>query len=190
MESPFIIFIVEDDPWYGQLLHYHLSLNPENTVHLWTSGQECLDNMHLLPDVVTIDFSLPDISGDKLLSTLRQRWPEVPLIVISAQRQDCDGRAAAQDGRVRLPGEGRQHQGSSLERRAEAARNQRPAPTREKPGKPAAGQVRFQQNHEGQQPGHQAHLRPDGEGRPNAGQRVHQPAKRARARSWWPRPFT
>ncbi|MBU6121969.1 sigma-54-dependent transcriptional regulator [Hymenobacter siberiensis] len=85
MESPFIIFIVEDDPWYGQLLHYHLSLNPENTVHLWTSGQECLDNMHLLPDVVTIDFSLPDISGDKLLSTLRQRWPEVPLIVISAQ---------------------------------------------------------------------------------------------------------
>ncbi|MFC6223363.1 sigma-54-dependent transcriptional regulator [Hymenobacter artigasi] len=85
MESPFIIFIVEDDPWYGQLLHYHLSLNPENTVHLWTSGQECLDNMHLLPDVVTIDFSLPDISGDKLLSTLRLRWPEVPLIVISAQ---------------------------------------------------------------------------------------------------------
>ncbi|WP_210517302.1 sigma-54-dependent transcriptional regulator [Hymenobacter terricola] len=85
MGIPFIIFIVEDDPWYGQLLHYHLSLNPENTVHLWTSGQECLDNMHLLPDVVTIDFSLPDISGDKLLSTLRQRWPEVPVIVISAQ---------------------------------------------------------------------------------------------------------
>ena len=85
MDVSFIIFIVEDDPWYGQLLHYHLSLNPENTVHLWTSGQECLNNMHLQPDVVTIDFSLPDISGDKLLSTLQQRWPEVPLIVISAQ---------------------------------------------------------------------------------------------------------
>lgn len=87
MEFPFIIFIVEDDPWYGQLLHYHLSLNPENTVYLWTSGQECLDNMHLLPDVVTIDFSLPDISGDKLMLKLKERWPEVPLIVISAQEK-------------------------------------------------------------------------------------------------------
>ncbi|HET9502399.1 MAG TPA: sigma-54 dependent transcriptional regulator [Hymenobacter sp.] len=85
MEAPFTIFIVEDDPWYGQLLHYHLSLNPEDTVQLWTSGQECLDNMHLRPDVVTIDFSLPDISGDKLLARLRQRWPEIPVIVISAQ---------------------------------------------------------------------------------------------------------
>jgi two-component system response regulator AtoC len=85
MDAPFTIFIVEDDPWYGQLLHYHLSLNPEDTVHLWTSGQECLDNMHLRPDVVTIDFSLPDISGDQLLARLRQRWPEVPVIVISAQ---------------------------------------------------------------------------------------------------------
>ncbi len=85
MDSPFTIFIVEDDPWYGQLLHYHLSLNPDDTVQLWASGQECLDNMHLRPDVVTIDFSLPDISGDKLLARLRQRWPEVPVIVISAQ---------------------------------------------------------------------------------------------------------
>ena len=85
MDSPFTIFIVEDDPWYGQLLHYHLSLNPEDTVQLWTSGQECLDNMHRQPDVVTIDFSLPDISGDKLLAKLRLRWPDVPVIIISAQ---------------------------------------------------------------------------------------------------------
>jgi len=85
MEIPFTIFIVEDDPWYGQLLHYHLSLNPTDQVHLWTSGQECLQHMHLQPDVVTIDFSLPDVSGDKLLLQLKQRWPEVPVVVISAQ---------------------------------------------------------------------------------------------------------
>ena len=85
MDTPFTIFIVEDDPWYGQLLQYHLSLNPDDTVQLWASGQECLDNMHLRPDVVTIDFSLPDISGDKLLARLRLRWPEVPVIIISAQ---------------------------------------------------------------------------------------------------------
>ena len=42
--------------------------------------------MHLQPDVVTINFSLPDIAGDKLL-TLRKCWPELPLIVISAQNK-------------------------------------------------------------------------------------------------------
>jgi two-component system, NtrC family, response regulator AtoC len=87
MDAPFTIFIVEDDPWYGQLLHYHLSQNPDDDVHLWTSGQECLDNMHLQPDVVTIDFSLPGMAGDKLLQTMRQRWPELPLIIISAQNK-------------------------------------------------------------------------------------------------------
>jgi len=87
MEIPFTIFIVEDDPWYGQLLHYHLSLNPTDHVHLWTSGQECLQHMHTQPDVVTIDFSLPDVSGDKLLQQLKQRWPDVPVIVISAQNK-------------------------------------------------------------------------------------------------------
>ena len=87
MDIPFTIFIVEDDPWYGQLLHYHLSLNPDDNVHLWTSGQECLANMHLRPDVVTIDFSLPDISGDKLLLRLKERWPEVPVVIISAQNK-------------------------------------------------------------------------------------------------------
>ena len=43
--------------------------------------------MHLQPDVVTINFSLPDIAGDKLLLTLRKCWPELPLIVISAQNK-------------------------------------------------------------------------------------------------------
>ena len=85
MDVPLTIFIVEDDPWYGQLLHYHLSQNPADQVHLWTSGQACLDHLHLRPDVVTIDFALPDTSGDRLLHTLRQRCPALPLIVISAQ---------------------------------------------------------------------------------------------------------
>ena len=52
MDAPFTIFIVGDDPWYGQLLH-HFTFNSTDTVHLWTSDQDCLNNMHLQPDVVT-----------------------------------------------------------------------------------------------------------------------------------------
>ncbi|RSK43108.1 response regulator, partial [Hymenobacter rigui] len=82
---PFSIVIVEDDPWYGQLLQYHLSLNPDYQVTLYTSGQELLRNLHRLPDVVTLDFGLPDIEGRELLRRIREQQPELPVIIISAQ---------------------------------------------------------------------------------------------------------
>jgi len=82
---PFSIVIVEDDPWYGQLLQYHLSLNPDYQVTLYTSGQELLRNLNSLPDVVTIDFGLPDMEGRELLRRIRERQPDLPIIVISAQ---------------------------------------------------------------------------------------------------------
>ncbi len=81
----FRVLIVEDDPWYGQLLQYHLSLNPDYSVALCGSGQDCLAALRDPPDVVTIDFSLPDVTGDKLLRQIRERQPELPVIVISAQ---------------------------------------------------------------------------------------------------------
>lgn len=83
--TPFHIAIIEDDPWYGQLLQYQLSLNPDYCVSLYSSGQEFFGSLPERPDVVTIDFSLPDISGDQLLKKLRERFPELPVIVISAQ---------------------------------------------------------------------------------------------------------
>jgi len=36
------IFIVEDDPWYGQILEYHLSLNPDFRTTRFLSGEEVL----------------------------------------------------------------------------------------------------------------------------------------------------
>lgn len=87
LPQPFSIVIVEDDPWYGQLLQYHLSLNPDYHVTLYTSGQEFLRNLTDAPDVVTIDFGLPDMEGRELLRRIRERQPELPVIVISAQNR-------------------------------------------------------------------------------------------------------
>ena len=61
------IFVVEDDVFFGQTLKYHLSLNPDYTVHLFEKGKDCLSNFHLKPDIICLDFGLPDISGDVLL---------------------------------------------------------------------------------------------------------------------------
>lgn len=83
----FTIFIVEDDPWYGQLLRHHLSLNPDYDIKLFTTANECLASLHLHPDVVCIDFGLPDLSGDKLLAKIKAVNNQLPVVVISGQEE-------------------------------------------------------------------------------------------------------
>jgi two-component system, NtrC family, response regulator AtoC len=81
------IYIVEDDPWYGEILAYHLSLNPDYKVTRFESGKECLAKMSAKPDLVTIDFSLPDMKGDELFKKIRELNPHIPVIIISAQEE-------------------------------------------------------------------------------------------------------
>lgn len=80
------IFIVEDDPWYGQILEYHLGLNPDFKITRFLSGEDCLRNLYLQPDLITIDFSLPDTDGEKLYQKIVEFSPGVPVIIISAQK--------------------------------------------------------------------------------------------------------
>lgn len=84
---PFKIFIVEDDPWYGEVLKHHLSLNPDYEINLFTTAQECLKNLHTSPDVICIDFGLPDMTGDKLLENIKSRNNEIPVVIISGQEE-------------------------------------------------------------------------------------------------------
>jgi DNA-binding NtrC family response regulator len=81
------IFIVEDDPWYGEILAYHLGLNPDYKITRFETGKECLSKMHLKPDLMTIDFSLPDMQGDELFEKIQETNPHVPVIIISAQEE-------------------------------------------------------------------------------------------------------
>ncbi|MGK7393133.1 MAG: sigma-54-dependent transcriptional regulator [Candidatus Cyclobacteriaceae bacterium M3_2C_046] len=83
----FVIFIVEDDPWYGELLKYHLSLNEDYEVNLFRSGEECLNKLFQKPDVVVMDFGLPDITGDRLLAQVKAYDNTIPVVVISGQEE-------------------------------------------------------------------------------------------------------
>jgi len=83
--SFFSIMIVEDDPWYGKILQHHISLNPDYKVSRFLSGKECLQNLHQKPDLITIDFSLPDMDGAALFKKIKEYNPEIPVIVISSQ---------------------------------------------------------------------------------------------------------
>lgn len=70
--SNFKIFLVEDDPWYGQLLRHHLSLNPDFEIDLFRTAKECLLALHHRPDLICMDYGLPDMKGDQLLAEIHE----------------------------------------------------------------------------------------------------------------------
>ncbi len=83
--SAYNIFMVEDDKWYGELLQYHISLNPDYKITRFETAKDCLNKLYLQPDLITIDISLPDMQGDKLYQKIREIDKHVPVIVISSQ---------------------------------------------------------------------------------------------------------
>ena len=83
--SSFKIFLVEDDEFYGKLLRHHLSLNPDYDVEVYTSGKELLENIYKRPDVISLDYSLPDISGAELLRKIKKQYSDIPVIIVSGQ---------------------------------------------------------------------------------------------------------
>lgn len=85
MSQPFTVFIVEDDSFYGSMLEYHLQLNPDYVVHRFEDGKTVLDYLHKRPSAITLDYSLPDFSGDEILRRILKILPDVPVIIISGQ---------------------------------------------------------------------------------------------------------
>jgi len=83
--SSFKIFIVEDDRFYGELLKRHLQLNPENEVYLYQNGKDCLANLYRMPDMISLDYRLPDFSGDSILKKVHADYPDLPVVIVSGQ---------------------------------------------------------------------------------------------------------
>jgi DNA-binding NtrC family response regulator len=79
------VYVVEDDPWYGEILKHHLDQNPLLEVSLFTNARDCIQEVDRKPDVVCVDYGLPDMDGDMLLEQLLLRIPDLPVIIISGQ---------------------------------------------------------------------------------------------------------
>jgi DNA-binding NtrC family response regulator len=81
------IFVVEDDPAYTKFLKYVLALNPDFEPEFFTSGKACIAQLHKKPSIVTLDYSLPDMEGEKVLKSIREFDPDISVIIVSAQEK-------------------------------------------------------------------------------------------------------
>lgn len=88
-ERPVKIFVVEDNEWYNKLLVYTLSLNPDYEIRSFFNARDFLNSLHESPDIVTLDYRLPDLSGLEVLKRIREDNNDIQVILISEQ-EDID----------------------------------------------------------------------------------------------------
>ena len=87
MESTVKIFVVEDDPTYKKYLEYVLGLNPDFEVNFFSSGGDCIKHLHLKPQIIALDYTLPDLSGEEVLKKVKVFNPDIQVIIVSAQEK-------------------------------------------------------------------------------------------------------
>ncbi len=85
-----LIFIVDDDKVILNLLEYTFKSKEGYNVKTFDSGEECLNNLHLNPDLIVLDhlFYLRGANGMSGLETLKEiriKSPDVPVIILSGQ---------------------------------------------------------------------------------------------------------
>ncbi len=86
-KEPVKIFVVEDDQAYTKFIKYVLGLNPDYEIEFFTSGKECINNLHKNPSVITLDYSLPDMPGQQVLEQIKSYDPNIIVIIVSAQEK-------------------------------------------------------------------------------------------------------
>lgn len=86
-KDPVKIFVVEDDQTYTKFIKYVLSLNPDFEVEYFTTGKQFLSALNKKPSIVTLDYSLPDMSGEEVLKEIKAFDPDISVIIISAQEK-------------------------------------------------------------------------------------------------------
>jgi DNA-binding NtrC family response regulator len=80
-----LIFIVEDNKAYNKIVEHHLHINGFKNVVPFMSGEECLKNISLKPDIVIQDYKLQGISGINVLQRFKKTLPGCEFIFLSSQ---------------------------------------------------------------------------------------------------------
>jgi DNA-binding NtrC family response regulator len=79
------IFIIEDDPVVVSLMKQAINKNQEHDILHFTTAEECLNNLHLRPDIVSIDYNLPGMNGLELMEKIKSYDSGIFCIIVSGQ---------------------------------------------------------------------------------------------------------
>lgn len=79
------IFVLEDDLFYSKILKTRLEMNPDNEVELFTTGDDLIKRLHTNPQIITIDFGIPNTNVTSLIKKIKSEHPSIEMVVVSGQ---------------------------------------------------------------------------------------------------------
>ncbi|MEO8085797.1 MAG: sigma-54 dependent transcriptional regulator [Bacteroidota bacterium] len=81
------IFVVDDDPFLGNLIKTSLEKMETVEVTHFLTPDECLNCLGQNPDIVTIDYLLPGMNGEELLEKIKNYNEAIQCIMVSGQEK-------------------------------------------------------------------------------------------------------
>ena len=90
MKGKYLLFAIDDDPVYLQMIEDALSEINSLRIQSFTSGEECLNNLYHVPDLIILDYYLNNAdpnakNGIEILEEIQKTFSDVPIIVLSGQ---------------------------------------------------------------------------------------------------------
>jgi DNA-binding NtrC family response regulator len=84
-QKKFKIFIVDDNSMFLKVMYKFLTLNDRFEVYALSSGRECIGRLLEKPDIISLDYTLPDYNGREVLEKVMQVSPETHVVIVSGQ---------------------------------------------------------------------------------------------------------
>lgn len=92
------IYYIEDDDTIAGIVKKYLE-QKGNMVLIFQGITEAFDALkQRVPDLVLMDFNLPDGRGDNFCKMLRARWRELPIMFLTVRNDTCDVISGFQNG--------------------------------------------------------------------------------------------
>src|SRR4051812_20450057 len=84
------VFIVDDDEMMSMALEDYLTQNTLHEIHLFTTGEDCIKNLRLQPDIIILDYNLNSVqkeaaNGMKIMEAIKKLNRDIPVILFSSQ---------------------------------------------------------------------------------------------------------
>jgi len=88
-----LIFFVDDDKMMLNLMEYTFKCREGFEVKSYFSGEECIDNLKLEPDLIVLDYILGDedsgsMSGLETLQKINRSGKNIPVVILSREKSE------------------------------------------------------------------------------------------------------
>lgn len=80
-----LIFVVIESKIYNNLVIGFLKSKKYKNIMAFTSGTECIKNLHLNPDIIVSSYAMEEMNGLDIMKVAKQEDPEVSFFFLSAQ---------------------------------------------------------------------------------------------------------